>query len=845
MDVVRGMSVALVVAVLGGSFCSAQEVTERPANRLSKETSPYLLLHAHNPVDWYPWGEEAFEKARKEQKPIFLSIGYSSCYWCHVMEREVFENEDIAKYMNEHFVNIKVDREERPDLDDIYMLSLQVYFQMAQSSQTGGWPMSMFLTPDGKPIAGGTYFPPEDRPGMPGFPRVLQSLNTAWETRQGDVKRTADLLATEVARLSQPQLVIDDTALSMAFVTNAIAAVKTHHDPEFGGLDFDPDRPDGPKFPVPSRLALLQSASGHMPEAGSLQMVDQMLESMAAGGIHDHLGGGFHRYSTDREWMVPHFEKMLYDNAQLAEIYVDAYRRTQKRSYRDVAEGILEYLIRDMSDPNGGFYSALDAETDGVEGEYYVWSREEVLKVLGPDRTKLFGRCYGLDQPQSFEHGYVLHVAVSPADLATEFQLPIADVERQLLASCAELLRVRQQRPSLLRDDKILTSWNGLTIRAFARAGQALNEPKYIKRAEQAALAVLGNMRDNNGRLMRSYRGGQSKLNAYLDDYAFLVSGLLALHEVTNEEKWLNAAQRLTDDQISLFWDEKRGAFFFTTHDHESLIARTKSGYDGALPSGNSVAARNLVRLAMLTSETRYREYAEQTLRAFVPQLRQSPAAMAHLAIGVSEYLAAFGTPEQLAENADARPSSPVPEQPKPSTNEAADRTLVVAASMSREELAAHEHVKAVAYLGADGVPVGGEIPVAVVIQIADGWHINANPAQPDYVIPTTFKVTSSAGGELKGATYPKGEMFRIEGFDDPLSVYEGTIVLRGKLTVPAEAKTGDAELSVTLRYQACNSKNCLRPTNLTLKGKARIVAAGTAIQPVNGPVFQSNAAAE
>ena len=460
-----------------GASANSEQKPKHGPNRLAKESSPYLLLHQHNPVDWYPWGPEALQAAKDQNKPIFLSIGYSSCFWCHVMERKVFENEKIAEYMNEHFICVKVDREERPDLDDIYMTSLQIYFQAIGSPQGGGWPLSMFLTPEGEPFAGGTYFPPEDMPGRPGFPSVCQTVVELWGQREAEIRRTAKLISNEVRRVMVPSPVDPSVPLTKTLVDKTVSSILDSYDPDFGGLDFNPQRPDGPKFPVPSRLRLLQSQAGHPLSEKSLAAVDDTLSRMAMGGIYDHLGGGFHRYSTDRKWLVPHFEKMLYDNAQLGEVYSEAYRRTNKQAYREVAEGIFDFVLREMTDLQGGFYSALDAETDGVEGAFYVWSPEEVQTLLPADDAQVFMKVYGLDQPEFFEHGYVLHLPKSLADTAVELQMPEAEVRAIVKLSRGKLLEARNKRPALLKDDKVLTSWNGLMIASFARGGQRLSRP--------------------------------------------------------------------------------------------------------------------------------------------------------------------------------------------------------------------------------------------------------------------------------------------------------------------------------------------------------------------------------
>ncbi len=612
---------------------------KHPANRLARETSPYLLLHAHNPVDWYAWGPEAFEKAKKENKPIFLSIGYSSCYWCHVMERKVFMNEPLAKYMNEHFVCIKVDREERPEIDDIYMTALIIYLQAAGSSQGGGWPLSMFLTPDGKPIAGGTYFPPETENGRIGFQEVMKIIDKAWKDNEKAVKENAEIFAREVQRNLKPRFGLENVPLDRKLVADAAKAIGESADPQFGGLDFNPQTPDKPKFPVPVKLALLQYEVRRNGDKATEKVLDLSLEQIARGGIHDHLGGGFHRYSTDRRWQVPHFEKMLYDQAQLADLYVKAYRRTHHPEYRAAAEDTLKFVLTELRDDNGGFYSALDAETEGVEGQFYVWEKAEIEKILGPDNAKLFEAVYGLNEPKNFEHGFVLHRPDSWEKLAEANHTTVAGLQMQIAPMRQQLLAAREKRAALLKDDKILTSWNGLMIRTLAEAGQDLGKSQYVTEAEQAAMFILSRMRDGKGNLQRSYRAGQSKLNAYLDDYAFLIEGLLAIHAATKDAKWLNAATRLMDDQIRLFWDEKGDGFFFTAHHHEELIARIKQADDTVIPSGNSVSVRNLIRLSSLTGNEKYRTLAEKTLKLFAPALKERPRGMANMALALGEYL--------------------------------------------------------------------------------------------------------------------------------------------------------------------------------------------------------------
>ncbi|MEW4526514.1 DUF255 domain-containing protein [Maioricimonas sp. JC845] len=815
--------------------------TPQRTNRLARESSPYLLLHAHNPVDWYPWGPEAFERARREDKPIFLSIGYSTCFWCHVMERKVFSNETIAEYMNEHFVCVKVDREERPDVDELYMLALQVYFQAVGSKQGGGWPLSLFLTPAGEPIAGGTYFPPEDLPGRPGFPSVMERVHDLWMTRRADIERGATMIAREVRRLSRPGLNLKPVPLSSDPVEASIASLKASYDPEYGGFDFNPQAPAGPKFPSPPKLQLVQARIPRDPSGELAKSLDHTLDRMAAGGIRDHLGGGFHRYSVDREWQVPHFEKMLYDNAQLAQVYVEAYQRTSRAGYRTIAEETFAFVLHELTDPEGGFYSALDAETDGVEGKYYVWSPDEVARILGPGDAKIFSAIYGLDQPQVFEHGYVLRLREPLSDIADRLQLPVSELQKKRDGMRAKLLAARQRRPQLLRDDKVLTSWNGLMIRALADGGRVLRNQEYLDAAEKAALFVLTNMRDDEGRLYRSWRKGTAHLNAYLDDYAFLIDGLLALHTATKDEKWLNAARRLTDDQIAMYWDDAGHGFFFTADHHEQLLARPKNAYDSVLPSGNSVSARNLTRLARLTGEERYRDLAEKTLQAFMPKLQETPGGLAYLALATHDYLAAFGPSEQTGSGglfAEAPADSPMPA----TTNAAPAERLKPFAVLSEEDAAKHDKANGSAYLSVARLPAGGRCEVAVVLSVKETWHINANPPQPDYVLPTEVIVTATHGTELAKIDYPEGHAFTVEGFDEPLSVYEGKVILRGVLTVPEAAAGQIEDIELLVRYQACNDKTCQRPMKMKLTGQIPVAPKGERVRPVNRSLFPARA---
>ncbi len=827
-------SLLLVAFTASPAAAVEEQAAAAPAhrNRLVKETSPYLKLHAQNPVDWYPWGPEALEKARTENKPIFLSIGYSSCFWCHVMERKVFENPEIAAYMNAHFVNIKVDREERPDLDDLYMLSLQVYLQASGAGDGGGWPLSMFLTPEGKPIAGGTYFPPEDLPGRPGFPGVLKRVHEIWKEQEAQVRGSADVLAREVQRLSGPSPLSVAKTPDIGVVQSAIDELVASHDAEFGGFGFSPAAPNRPKFPQPSKLLLL---AHHADQPGVAKALDHTLEQMAHGGLYDHLAGGFHRYSTDRQWLVPHFEKMLYDNSQLAEVYALAAVRTGGSDFRRVAHETLQFVLRDLADPRGGFYSALDAETDGVEGAYYVWSPEEIQKVLVND-APLFTAAYGVDQPTSFEHGHVLRRVKSDDELAAAFGGTATEIAARLAAARQRLLDVRRNRPALLRDDKVIAAWNGQMIRSLAVCGKLLDEPGYVAAADRAAMFILTNMRDADGALKRTYCEGRSANTACLDDYAFLIDGLVALSEVTGDEKWLNAGRRLMDDQIAQYWDDRSGGFFYTADHHEPLIARMKDGYDSVMPSGNSASVDVLARLSKLTKEPSYQARAEKTLAAFGGQIEQSPSGFSRMLLGARAVLGP--APADVAAPVVAQTlAAKAPPQPRlaPAAPKEAAEALIVFAQPAQAEAVKHQYVKGRIFLSTDRLTPGSTTRVACVLDIAEGWHINANPAKPDFVLPAELELASTAGLELTDLVYPPGKDLKMEDQDDPVSVYEGQVIIRGVIKVPADLKATGDELKFTLRYQACNHKECLRPMRMKLDGQTPV---GPGAKTINTRVF-------
>lgn len=727
-------------------------------NRLIDETSPYLLLHAHNPVDWYPWDDEALELAKKENKIIFLSVGYSTCYWCHVMERKVFSNPEIAAVMNRNFINIKIDREERPDLDEIYMTATQLLVQR------GGWPNSVFLTPDLKPFYAGTYFPPTDMPGRPGFPTILDAVHEAWVTREAEVIESANQISNTIEMAtSRGFTALNARALDRSLTTSALDYLRTAYSHAYGG--FGP----APKFPSPANLEFLlseyQRESGLQTpptkDESLLKMITHTLDMMAYGGMYDQIGGGFHRYSVDAKWLIPHFEKMLYDNAQLAKVYLRAYQLTQEPRYRRVAEEIFSYIFREMTAPEGGFYSALDAETDAEEGKYYVWTADEIRKILGKRDASDFNEVYGVDKGPNFEGKSVLYVPDG-----SEVEGSVKDLSRVR----EKLLTARFEREYPLLDTKIIVNWNGLMIDALAYGYQVLGEERYLAAASKAAAFILETLRKPDGELWHTYTAGVVKQDAYLDDYAFFVRGLLGLHAATGENQWLASARTLTDKMIQLFWDDKNGGFYYTKAGAKHLIVRTKKPYDSAIPSGNAVAVKNLLAFG-----TAYRHYAEKTLRTFAESMAQSPSSFMYMHFALNDYL----TPE---ENQDA-----------------SEPSIVTATAKVREK--------------ADAV-----FNVELQLKIAAGWHINANPAGQDHLIPTTVAVAVNAPVEIVDIAYPKGRTTRFEFSDEPLNIYEESLMISLRLKQkPNVVRKKNAPITLKLTYQPCNDTECLFPETLDI----------------------------
>ncbi len=584
-------------------------------NHLINESSPYLLQHAHNPVDWYPWGEEAFNKAKAEDKAVMVSIGYSACHWCHVMEHESFEDEATAALMNEHFVNIKVDMEERPDVDQIYMTFVQL------TTGRGGWPMTVFVTPEKLPFFGGTYFPPVSRYNMPSFQQILLSVSDAYKNKRDDLLHSANDLLGEMRRVGAAEFA--QTALSTDQLESAFQSFVRTFDAKNGGFG------GAPKFPPAMSMEFLLRYYKRTGNENALEMVKHTAWKMAEGGIYDQIGGGFHRYAVDSIWLVPHFEKMLYDNAQLIRIYLHLYQIAGSTGpdaefYKRVAVETLEYVKREMLDAAGGFYSTQDADSEGVEGKFFVWTPDEIAAVIGEDDARVFNFYYDVSEEGNFEESNILNIKHSDSETAEHLKITKEMLTEILGRSRKLLFKHRENRVKPFRDEKILTAWNGLMLAAFAEAAGILDRVDYLDIAKNNADFIIGNLQ-KNGRLLRTWKDGKAKLNAYIEDYANVSDGLIELYQVSGEVKYLVEAKRLADLMITEFWDEENGGFYFTSNDHEELLVRNKDFYDNATPAGNSVAADVLQKLAKLLGDDKYERFASTVLRLVVPQISRHP----------------------------------------------------------------------------------------------------------------------------------------------------------------------------------------------------------------------------
>jgi hypothetical protein len=720
------------------------------ANRLARETSPYLRLHAYNPVDWYPWGAEALTRAREEDRPIFLSVGYSTCYWCHVMERESFSDAAIASRMNRGFVNIKLDREERPDLDEIYMAATQVL------SGQGGWPNSLFLTPDLKPFFAGTYFPPDDRSGRPGFPRVLESMEQAWTQRRGDVEEQAASVARALEHYLEERVEPGVRPPSGGAVHRSLADLADRFDEEWGGFG------SAPKFPTPSNLYLLQELAGESEEAAG--MLRATLDQMARGGIYDQLGGGFHRYATDTEWRIPHFEKMLYDNALLLDLYSAEAVRTGDSQAERVAREVFAYLGREMTSPEGALWSAQDAETDGDEGAFFVWTREELRALLGEEDFGFLAPVYGFEGAPFFEGDrYVLHLPKRLEERARERRLEGEAFLAELEPLRRRLFDARGRRERPLVDDKVLADWNGMAIFGLARAGARLNDRRMIRAAERAASFVLTELRSSDGGLLHVWREGEAKIPAFLADYAHLLRGSMALYEATGDSAWLSAAAGLAEEQVDRLGDPRGG--FYTAAASGDVLFRSKEVFDGATPGANAVAVLGLLELAERSGDARWLAQAEGALRYFANLVERHPEAVRSMALAARRY-------EALT--AGAAPSG---EHSRPRAETASQTPEVVSLEL---EAAAPDS--------------GGVREVALTAHIAGGWHLDGVRLAGRDV-------------EILEATLPQGVERELAAGQPPVHVLEGEVRFEARVR-----STGE-QPRLILHYQPCDDRRCLAPT--------------------------------
>ncbi len=769
----------------------SESVEPQPANRLARETSPYLLQHAHNPVNWYPWGPEAFERAKREGKLIFLSVGYSTCFWCHVMERESFEDDEVARILNEHYIAIKVDREERPDIDEQYMLASQLL------TGRGGWPNSVWLTPDGKPWMAGSYFP-RNR-----FKDLLLKFANLWNARPQDIEEQAEELTVAIRRSGViPTGAVAEHPLNQQLIDDAVSELKRSFDAEHGGFNT------APKFPPHDHLLLLAHEYRRSRDQTLRKILTTTLDAMARGGIHDQLGGGFHRYSTDQQWLLPHFEKMLYDNAQLLRTYVDGYLLTGDETYREVVQDIVSWVSREMTDPGGAFYSAIDAESEQEEGKFYVWTYYEVIQALGQEQGSFFAAAYGVEQGGNFVEQAtgerpgtnVLYLSQPLEQVARDRGIDLVVLKSDLREIREKLLTLRAQRARPHQDDKILSGWNGLMIGSLAYAGRQLQEPSYTNAAARAAQFVLSKM-VKDGRLLRTYRAGSARLPAYLDDYAFFAAGLLDLYEATGDRQWLDHAKQLADTMVDGFQDEKNGAFFFTTSEHEELLVRSKNIFGGGnIPSGNGVAAELLLRLARISGQPGYREQAEQTLEAISDLMWRQSTSTDSLLLATA-----------ISLQQDER---------RPAEISATTQPIQTAGRGTSDVDSRHQEgpITAQAFASRQSVTPGQTFHVAVVLDIQSGWHLYGPNPDVMFVNPTTVTLRPHPALRAGDVVVPKGQRAQDPVLGQTLKTYEGRITFLLPVTLTDDTAFGPVTLEIELHAQACDDHRCLSPTTTKLQ---------------------------
>ena len=720
-------------------------------NRLILEDSPYLIQHAHNPVDWHAWGPEAFAKAKRENKPIFLSIGYSTCHWCHVMERESFENLEIARVLNKHFISIKVDREQHPDIDETYMLAVMLI------ANHGGWPMSSFLTPEGKPFYGGTYFKPDV------FNQMLTKIAVLWEQDRADLEQQADRVAQAVARAGQSRL--ESSKIDDQVIQKAAQEILTGHDELQGGFS------QAPKFPQESVLFLLLQVAERNSDKQALQAVKNTLDAMAQGGIHDQVAGGFHRYSTDNEWLVPHFEKMLYNQAHLARVYILAWRLTGELRFKRVAEQTINYVLRDMTSPKGGFYSATDADSEGAEGRFFLWTKDEVKAALSKDDANLAIKIFGMDDRGNYEGSNILHMPISISEFAINSNVSDEELYRHLDRIREALYLAREKRSHPLRDEKVITAWNGMMISTLALAADLLGNPTYLEAAKRAAQFIWDNNWRQEGELWRVHLDGRSSVVGSQEDYAYLAEGLIHLFDATGDRIWLERAKMVGDVMLKEFWDEDGGGFYLGPADRQmSAMGRLKeSDGDAAMPSGNSVALRVFQMLSRRTDNLEYPKLAESTLAAFSGMIKIHPSGFGYMLTAVQD--------------------------------------------LTQGELSAR------GFAAQGGIRIEAELlaglKLSLRMEIPKGWHINSDRPLQKSLIATKLDLKNNARGwELKDVSYPKADTKKLGFQSKPLSLYQGVVEIQADFK---RIDDGVRMLPLQLSLQACNDKVCLPPEKVYL----------------------------
>jgi len=725
-------------------------------NRLIMEDSPYLLQHAHNPVNWYAWGNEAFQAAKKDNKPIFLSIGYSTCHWCHVMEHESFENVEIARFLNTHYISIKVDRELRPDVDHLYMTAVTIL------NRQGGWPMSSFLTTDGKPFYGGTYYPP------PTFLDLIQKIHAAWQEKQSDLEAQAEHISGMLRKI-----MASETKASEVGKKSISAAIKNligSHDSQKGGFG------QAPKFPMESSLLLLieQQLIENDPEI--LKVINTTLMGMARGGLYDQIGGGFHRYSTDADWFAPHFEKMLYNQAHLAQVYLKAYRLTHNPYYALIARETLDYVLRDMTSKDGGFYSATDADSEGVEGLFFLWTKELLQEVLTPEEADLVIPYYGVSDQGNFENQNLLNIPEDPYRFAESRHISISQLFNQLDTIKKKLYLVREQKIHPLRDEKIITGWNGMMITAFAAAGELLKENKYQKAAVKTAKFLWGKSRPQKGQLNRSYLSGTSSSEGTLDDYAYFSRALIELYDLTGDSTWLNRSVELSDEMISLFEDQNSGGFYMNQKQSDvELIVRPKEGNDGAIPSGNSMALDVLTMLYKRTGNDIYQKNAKSVLAAFSSKISEYPEGFSYMMLGASKLFNGEHKNYQYAASGAI-----------------------------------------VAKIKTDSVGLD-KIKFEIQLSIKPEWHINADQPLQEDLVPTQIVLKNADNASINHITFPKSDRVSLGFQEAPLAVYTGDLIVTGEINKINHNPSPDHPLEhLNLTLQACNDSFCALPEVLS-----------------------------